>query len=65
MVHIVCPKCKNQSVTQDPENPKNFTCSMCGELILLPAKPESTDLPAVWDYLIQVGKHLKANIGEI
>lgn len=60
MVYVVCPRCQNRSVTQDPENPRNFACSECGEkFILLPEKPESKDLSAVWDYLIQAGKHLK------
>ena len=59
MVQVVCPKCQNRYLKQDEENPRNFTCSKCGEFVLLPAKPDSKDLPAVWDYLIQAGKHFK------
>ena len=67
MVYIVCPKCQNRYVTQDTENPRNFTCSKCGRFVLLPVKPDSKDLSAVWDYLIQAGKHLKEleQIGKI
>ena len=46
-------------MTQDRANPRSFTCSKCGKFVLLPAKPDSKDMPDVWDYLIQAGKHLK------
>ncbi len=59
MTCVVCPKCRNQKVTQDPNNHRNFNCSRCGKFVLLPVEPESEDLSAIWDYLIQAGKHLK------
>lgn len=59
MVHVVCPKCQNRDMKQDPTNPTFFTCSRCGRFILLPAEPSSEDILAIWDYLIQSGKHVK------
>ena len=67
MVHVVCPKCQNRDMTQDATNPRIFNCSKCGKFILLPAEPNSEDISAVWDYLIQAGKHIKKleQIGKI
>lgn len=59
MVDVVCPNCQNQDMTQDMENLQNLTCSKCGKFVLLPAKPSSNDVSALWDYLVQAGKHIK------
>ncbi len=59
MLYVICPKCQNRDMTQDTTNPRNFTCSKCGKFVLLPAKPDNKDISAVWDYLIQAGKHIK------
>jgi len=59
MINVVCPKCQKQTLMQNAANPKIFTCSTCGEFMLLPAKPGSKDVSTVWDYLIRAGKHLK------
>ena len=67
MEHVVCPKCQKRDMTQDAANPGIFTCSKCGKFILLPAEPNREDIPVVWDYLIQAGKHIKRleQIGKI
>ena len=50
MVAVVRPKCRIRSMIPNSMNPRNFTCSKCGEeFTLLPTKPGKNDLPAVWN----------------